>query len=211
MYLAFSETNFSLNIGKVCQSYISSFVSEFFSAHQSCGLNEQKNGKANTAKLLSILNGARSMTEANKTELEGITLATYLYAVKKNKPVGPRDVMKGVKLSSPSVAYRHLQKLEDMGYLAKNEYGEYTLKRRASIRGYVWLGRRLTPKLWLYALAFLAIIAVELVIFGLHFSVETPEFETFFILLMLITGAAFAVFAVEGYLLNRRSGKIIAE
>ena len=64
----------------------------------------------------------------------------YLYVAKKGKPVGPRDVMKGTNLSSPSVAYRHLQKLEDAGYLAKNEYGEYTVKRKAPIKGNVWLG-----------------------------------------------------------------------
>jgi hypothetical protein len=55
------------------------------------------------------------MPNANNEELEGITLSVYLYIVKKGKPVGPRDVMKGANLSSPSVAYRHLQKLEDMG------------------------------------------------------------------------------------------------
>ncbi len=66
-----------------------------------------------------------------------------MYAVNKGKPVGPRDVMKGVGLSSPSVAYRHLQKLEDLGDLQKNEYGEYTVKRKAHIRGQVWVGSQL--------------------------------------------------------------------
>ncbi len=82
--------------------------------------------------------------ERNK-ELEGITLKVYLYAAKKSKPIGPRDVMKSASLSSPSVAYRHLQKLEDLGYLEKNAYGEYTVKRKAHIGGLVWLGHRLLP------------------------------------------------------------------
>ncbi|MCW4053932.1 MAG: hypothetical protein NWE84_03295 [Candidatus Bathyarchaeota archaeon] len=73
------------------------------------------------------------MPSVDKGELEGITLSVYLYAVKRGKPVGPRDVMKGVNLSSPSVAYRHLQKLEDLDYLQKNNYGEYVAK--ASVRG----------------------------------------------------------------------------
>ncbi len=98
-------------------------------------------------------------------QLEGITLSVYLYVVKRGRPVGPRDVMKGTKLSSPSVAYRHLQKLEDTDYLAKNEYGEYTMMRKANIRGYVWLSRHLLPKMWLYALVFLAILVVEFAIF----------------------------------------------
>lgn len=135
----------------------------------------------------------------------------YLHAVKKGKPVGPRDVMKGVNLSSPSVAYRHLQKLEDQGYLQKNEYGEYTVKRKAHIDGHVWLGRRLLPKMWVYSLIFLAILIVEVFILIVHFPVETVEFKVFFLLLTLITGLALAVFTVEGYLQNRRKMGSAAE
>ena len=150
------------------------------------------------------------MTDA-AIQLEGITLSVYLYVVKRGRPVGPRDVMKGIKLSSPSVAYRHLQKLEDAGYLAKNEYGEYTVTRKANIRGYVWLGRHLLPKMSFYALVFLAILVVELAIFLVHFAIETYEFKVFFSLLTAITGLAFAVFMVEGALQIRRVGKAATE
>jgi hypothetical protein len=144
------------------------------------------------------------LTVADTGELEGITLNVYLYATKKGKPVGPRDVMKGVSLSSPSVAYRHLQKLEDSGYLQKNEYGEYTVKRKAHIGGHVWLGHRLFPKMWIYALIFLAILIIEIFVLFIHFLVETTEFKVFFLLLTIITSLAFAVFATEGYFQNRR-------
>jgi hypothetical protein len=143
------------------------------------------------------------VTHAGNGELEGITLDVYLYVAKKRRPVGPRDVMKGVSLSSPSVAYRHLQKLEDDGYIAKNSYGEYTLKRKAHLKNRVWLGRRLVPKMWLYAILFLAILIVELVVLAIHYAVETYEFKVFFLLLTLITGLALAVFTVEGFLQNR--------
>ncbi len=82
------------------------------------------------------------MPNANNEELEGITLSVYLYAVKKGKPVGPRDVMKGVHLSSPSVAYRHLQKLEDLGCLQKNMYGEYIIKGYAYNDFYSFTGSK---------------------------------------------------------------------
>ena len=125
--------------------------------------------------------------------------------------MGPRDVMKSVGLSSPSVAYRHLQKLEDLGYLQKNEYGEYTVKSKADIRGHVWLGSRLMPKMWLYALLFLSILIVELFVLIVHFSIETNEFKVFFLLLTLITGLALAVFTVEGLLQNRRKSSTKTE
>lgn len=151
------------------------------------------------------------MTDSKKEDLEGITLNVYLHAVKKGKPVGPRDVMKGANLSSPSVAYRHLQKLEDLGYLHKNYYGEYTVKRKAHIKGHVLLGRRLMPKMWLYSLLFLAILIVELLVLFIHFSVETLEFKVFFLLLTLITSLALAVFTVEGLLQSKRKSRIETE
>jgi hypothetical protein len=151
------------------------------------------------------------LTDSKKDDLEGITLSVYLYAVKKSNPIGPRDVMKGVNLSSPSVAYRHLQKLEDLSYLQKNDYGEYTVKRRAHIGGHVWLGRRLLPKMWLYSLIFLAILIVELFVLFIHFSIETLEFKVFFFLLTLITGLALTVFTVEGLLQSKRKNKLETE
>ena len=143
-------------------------------------------------------------TVGSKDELEGITLVVYLYAVKKGAPVGPRDAMKGAHLSSPSVAYRHLEKLEDLGLLQKNDYGEYIVKRKANVSGYTWLGRRMIPKMLVYALIFLCILVFELIVLAVHFEVETFEFKVFFLLLTLITGLAMAVFTVEGILQRRR-------
>ena len=151
------------------------------------------------------------MTGDKKEELQGITLNVYLYAVKKDKAVGPRDVMKSVNLSSPSVAYRHLQKLEDVGYLKKNEYGEYVVANKARIRGHIWLGKRLMPKMWLYSLIFLAILIVELAILWVHYSIETYEFKVFFLLLALITGLALTVFTVEGLFQRKRISNLIKE
>ena len=144
------------------------------------------------------------MKKDNEEKLEGTTLSVYLHVVKKGKPAGPRDVMKAVNLSSPSVAYRHLQKLEDLGYLQKNEYGEYITKNKAHVSGYMWFGRRLAPKMWSYALVFLGILLVELYVLIVHLPYENYEFKVFFLLLMLITGTALAVFTIEGFLVYRR-------
>jgi hypothetical protein len=144
------------------------------------------------------------LTDTESQELQGITLDVYLYVVKRGKPVGPRDVMKGSNLSSPSVAYRHLQKLEDIGYLKKDEFGEYQIAKKGRVRGYTWLGRRLLPKMWVYSMIFAVILAVEIFVLALHFEVETYEFKVFFLLLIIITGSALTVFTVEGYFVNKR-------
>ena len=143
------------------------------------------------------------MTKISSEGLEGITLGVYLYVAQKGKLIGPRDVMKALNLSSPSVAYRHLEKLEDLGYLQKNDYGEYALKRKAKLSGYFWVGYRLVPKMWQYSLPFLVILIVELYVLLVHFPYETFEFKVFFLLLMLITGLALAVFTVEGFIQRR--------
>ena len=149
------------------------------------------------------------MPKASNEELEGITLRVYLYVVKKDGPVGTRDVTRGLNLSSPSVAYRHLEKLEDLGLLQKNEFGEYIVKRKARLGGYVWIGRRLMPKMLVYSTAFMSILIVELVVFALHFTVENYEFKVFFLLLILVTGLAMAVFIIEGLLQRRRTKRNI--
>ena len=144
------------------------------------------------------------MAKGGREQLDGITLNVYLHVVRKRKPVGPRDVMKAMNLSSPSVAYRHLQKLEDLDYLQKNEFGEYTIKNKAHIAGYVWVGRRLMPKMWIYSIVFLGILLFELYVLVEHLPYENYEFKVFFTIIILITGAALAVFTVEGFLQIRR-------
>lgn len=94
------------------------------------------------------------MTNADTETLEGKTLNVYSYVVKEGKPVGPREVMRGVNLSSPSVAYWHLQKLEACGLIEKNAYGEYVVKEKVNISGHVWVGRNLVPRLLCYSLFF---------------------------------------------------------
>ena len=139
-------------------------------------------------------------------ELEGITLNVYLYVVKQGKPVGPREAMKGAHLSSPSVAYRHLEKLENLGLLQKTEYGKYIIKSKVRVKGHIWVGRRNISKMLVYALVFMSILIFEFVVLALHYAAETYEFKVFFLLLTLITGLAMVVFTYE-LLLQRRRAK----
>ena len=64
-----------------------------------------------------------------KNELSSTGIQTYLYLIKTGKPVGPREVMRGAKLTSPSVAYRNLQKLIDLNLVEKDNYGNYLVKK----------------------------------------------------------------------------------
>jgi hypothetical protein len=144
---------------------------------------------------------------SSSEELEGTTFAVYSYVVKEGRPVGTRDVMRGANLSSPSVAYRHLQKLEVLGLLQKNEYGEYFVKKRVNMRDYVWVGRRLVSKMMLYAAGFAAVLATWIIILAIHFEVETYKFKVFFALLIAVTAAAMCLFLYEAWMQRRRTAK----
>ena len=145
------------------------------------------------------------MTDAVNEELEGNTLNVYAYVVKEGKPVGPRDVMRGVNLSSPSVAYRQLQKLENFGLLEKNQYGEYVVKERTSISGHLWIGRTLVPRLVFYSFFFMGILGAEIAIIAIQvfFYGQTADIEIFY--LIVITVIAMALFLGEGILLLRKT------
>ena len=139
-------------------------------------------------------------------EPEGTTLNVYSYVVKKGKPVGPREVMRGANLSSPSVAYWHLQKLENSGLLEKNSVGEYVVKEKTSISGHVWIGNNLVPRLMFYSLFFLGIVIVETVIISAQYLAfgQIPNLAMFY---LIVTNAiAFGLFLVEGLNL-RKKGK----
>lgn len=137
-------------------------------------------------------------------ELEGNTLSVYTYVVNVSKPVGIREVMRGAKLSSPSVAHRHLQKLEALGLLEKNAYGDYVLKKKANLSGYIWIGKNLLPRLILYSLFFMGAFSTEIaiIIFGYLFGLITIEVS--FIYLTGITAVAMLLFLIEGIQLRRK-------
>lgn len=136
-------------------------------------------------------------------ELEGTTLKVYLYVVKEGKPVGPRDVMRGTNLSSPSVAYRHLQKLETLGLLQRNAHGEYRVKEKTSIKGHLWIGRNLVPRLIFYSFFFIGILSVEIATIAIRLVVgESLQMD--FIFLTFITVVATALFLFEGIMLFLR-------
>jgi DNA-binding transcriptional ArsR family regulator len=137
-------------------------------------------------------------------ELEGNTLNVYSYVVHVGKPVGTRDVTRGAGLSSPSVAHRHLQKLEDLGLIERNQYGNYILKEKTSVSGYVWIGRTLMPRLLFYSFFFMGAFAAEIAIllFGFFGFGLLPDIS--FLYLTIITAIAMSIFLFEGTTLNRK-------
>jgi hypothetical protein len=145
------------------------------------------------------------VADLGSSELEGNTLSVYAFVVKEGKPVGPREVMRGANLSSPSTAYRQLQKLENLGLIEKNTYGAYILKEKASVSGHVWVGKNLVPRLICYSLFFFGILSVEAVILAIQYFVQaqTPSLAVSY--LVPITACSAGLFLAEGLTLWKRN------
>lgn len=137
-------------------------------------------------------------------ELEGNTLNVYAYIVHVAKPVGTRDVTRGANLSSTSVAHRHLQKLEEFGLIEKNEYGDYILKEKTSIKGHVWVGKNLVPRLMFYSFFFIGAFAAEISIILLSILIKTVIIQVSFFFLTAITAVGMILFLIEGISLYRK-------
>ncbi len=129
-------------------------------------------------------------------ELNASTFQTYVYLVKVGKPVGPRDVMRGADLSSPSVAYRNLQKLADLGLVVKDNYSNYVVKEKVSKKGYVWLGKSLVPSFAIFGFIFMGVLIGEVAILIPHLLVGASIQESFW-LLILVTVVSASIFLVQ--------------
>jgi hypothetical protein len=124
--------------------------------------------------------------------------------VKAGKPVGPREVMRGADLTSPSVAYRNLQKLMDLGLVVKDEYGNYVVKEKVGLKGHVWLGKTLVPRFVVFGFIFVGVLIAEVAILIPHLLLSASV-EGSFWLLTAITIVAAAIFLIEGSRFKKKS------
>lgn len=136
-------------------------------------------------------------------ELNPTLFHTYVFLVKVGTPVGPRDLMRGANLSSPSVAYRNLQKLMDLGLVVKDEYGNYVVKEKIGMKGYVWIGKTLMPSFAIFGFVFIGILIAEIAILIPHLLVGSPIEESFW-LLTVVTVVSAAIFVAEALRFRKR-------
>jgi len=95
--------------------------------------------------------------------LRGKTLDVYRYVLKNGKPTGVREVQRALKLSSPRLAFYHLNKLEDAGLLKKSVDG-YVVER-VLLQNSVRLRRLLVPRYFFYSVFFVTALIIQLVVF----------------------------------------------
>ena len=86
----------------------------------------------------------------------------------------------------------------DLGLVVKNEYGNYVVKEKTGLKGYVWVGKTLIPRFAVFGFIFVGVLIAEIVILVPHLLLSASV-EGSFWLLTIVTIVAAAIFLIEGW------------
>jgi DNA-binding transcriptional ArsR family regulator len=128
--------------------------------------------------------------------LTGNTAQVYRYAIKKGKPIGVREVQRALKLSSPTLAAYHLDKLEDAGLLKQTPDG-YIVEKLV-LENFVRLRQLLLPKYLFYFAVFATALLFQIILFRPYQLTREYLFST------SMLGLAAAYFAYETVITVRK-------
>jgi hypothetical protein len=90
---------------------------------------------------------------SSQKKLTGTTWDVYLCVLTSGEPIGVRDVWRNLKLSSPSLAQYHINKLQDLKLIETTVEGKYKASSEEQLgvlRSFIRLRGRLVPRLVIY-------------------------------------------------------------
>ncbi|MBI4257816.1 MAG: helix-turn-helix transcriptional regulator [Thaumarchaeota archaeon] len=103
-------------------------------------------------------------------------LRIYWLLLTSNEPLGVREVQRGLGLSSPSVAFHHLDKLVESGLAGKDVHGRYIPLKNVEVsvlQAFARIGRFVLPRYSFYATFFTSLTAGYLLLLGSSANVFT--------------------------------------
>jgi DNA-binding transcriptional ArsR family regulator len=130
--------------------------------------------------------------------LTGNTAQIYRYAIKQRKPIGVREVQRALKLSSPTLAAYHLDKLEEAGLLKQTPDGDVVEK--LVLENFVRLRQLLLPKYLFYFAIFATAVLFQIILFR---PLQLTR-EFLFSTSMLVLAAAYFAYETIVTVLKRR-------
>jgi repressor of nif and glnA expression len=95
----------------------------------------------------------------SKDILRGLTLKVYKHILKNDKPVGIREVQRALNLSSPTLALYHINKLEEAGFIKKEQNGY--VADRIILENLIRLRKLLIPRNFFYSVFFVTSLILE--------------------------------------------------
>ncbi len=130
-------------------------------------------------------------SEKIASDLKGNTLRVYWYVLNASgKIVGVREVQRALGFSSPTLALYHLDKLRELGLVAKDS-GEYRLVKEVKVdilKQFVKVGRIFVPRFAAYAAFF-----TVLLVYYISFLASQGALDSLVAFIGLIFGGAGAV------------------
>ncbi|MBI2184324.1 MAG: winged helix-turn-helix transcriptional regulator [Thaumarchaeota archaeon] len=96
-------------------------------------------------------------------------LRIYWLLITSSEPLGVREIQRGLGLSSPSVAFHHLDKLVESGLAEKDAHGRYLPVRNVEVsvlQAFAKVGRFVLPRYSFYAAFFTTLTIGYLVLSG---------------------------------------------
>ncbi len=120
--------------------------------------------------------------------LRGLTLKVYKYILQNDKPVGIREVQRGLNLSSPTLALYHMNKLEEAGLIKKEADGY--VADRIFLQNLIRLRRVLIPRNFFYMIFLLT----SLIMLAVFLRPPTLSREYVFSLAVISVAAATSVY-----------------
>ena len=121
--------------------------------------------------------------EKVRSELKGTTLRVYWAILRRGQGgVGPREVMRDLGLSSPSVAVYHLEKLRGMGLAEKTETGGYRAREEVKVdvfSDYVRVIGLMLPRYLFYSVLFTTMLLSYVFLYPLSITPQTVIFLLF--------------------------------
>jgi DNA-binding transcriptional ArsR family regulator len=109
-----------------------------------------------------------------EAELKGTTLRVY-WALLKKGSAGPREIMRELNLSSPSVASYHLEKLANLGLVKKEVGGEYVISKEVKVElfsQFIRVAGIALPRYFFYSVLFTTMLIAYLIIYPIE---NTPQ------------------------------------
>jgi len=144
------------------------------------------------------------MAEGNRQRITGKTWSVYLYILTSGKPQGVREIWRELKLSTPSLAQYHINKLLDMKLIETTPDGKYQaneVEHMDVLRGFVKMRGRLVPRLVFYSALLGGILIVYLLVWP--FRWDFRDLTVLFVTVLSIIAFSFEAYNQYKGLLDR--------
>jgi predicted DNA-binding transcriptional regulator len=139
--------------------------------------------------------GKKRSNEDDKASsiLTGTTLQVYRFLYKEGRPLGIREIQRGLGLSSPSVAQYHIRKLSSAG-LVKEEAGGYVVDK-VVFENMLRIRRSLIPVQVAYAAFYATMLAALVIIYSSSYSLA----PSLYLFAFSVTVSALLLFSYQAF------------